>query len=244
MKHTVILLGVGLLLAGNVLAAGKYGNLDSSGANVFDRASVQRGAATFMNYCASCHGMKFKRYQRLVADLGLSEEEVLENLAFGEQTLADYIKPAMRYADGTEWFGKAPPDLSLTARSRSADWIYSFLRGYYLTDEGWANTVLENPAMPHVLWEMQGIQRAMIETVEDNGSGQARVAGLQLDQPGLLSPSEYDQLVRDVTAFMIYAAEPAVLKRYRLGVWVMLFLALFTFLAYLLYVEYWRDVKK
>jgi ubiquinol-cytochrome c reductase cytochrome c1 subunit len=152
---------------------------------------------------------------------------------------------SMPYEQSADWFGKAPPDLSLTARSRGPDWIYTFLRSYYLTDDGWNNKVLENPAMPHVLWELQGIQRPVTETVEaEDGSTEVKIASLELDVGGQMEPAEYDKTVRDIVAFMEYIAEPAKLKRERLGVWVLMFLALFTFLAYLLYHEYWKDIKK
>ncbi|MFW5815735.1 MAG: cytochrome c1 [Wenzhouxiangella sp.] len=233
-----------LAAAGPALAAGG-GDLDSAGTNVFDRASLQRGAALFVNYCMGCHSVQYQRYQRLAEDLELGDELVDEFLVKGNSELTDYMKSSMPYEASADWFGKAPPDLSLTARSRGPDWIYTFLRSYYLTDNGWNNTVLENPAMPHVLWDLQGVQRAVTETVSDEeGNNRTRITGLELDAEGRLAPSEYDRVVRDITAFMEYVAEPAILKRERIGVWVLLFLAVFTFLAYLLYVEYWKDVKK
>lgn len=245
MIHRKVLMGLMLILASaGTLAAGKYGDLDQAGSNVFDRASVQRGAAIFANYCMGCHSVQFMRYQRLVEDLNLSEEEVLGFLAFGDQDLSDYMVSSMRVSDAEEWFGAPPPDLSLTARSKGADWIYTFLRSYYLTDEGWNNRVLEYPSMPHVLWELQGIQRAVTETREVAGEVRTEVVALQLDQAGLMTPAEYDNTIRDLVAFMEYVAEPAILKRERLGIWVLLFLSLFTFISYLLYQEYWKDVKK
>ncbi len=244
MKARYILTGAVLLLAAFAAHGAKTSGLDHAGSNVFDTASVQRGAAAFANYCMACHSMQFKRYQRLVQDLNMSEEEVLEFLAFGEQELSDYMVAAMRDEDAEEWFGVVPPDLSLTARSRSPDWIYTFLRSYFLTDNGWDNTVKELTAMPHVLVELQGIQRAVTETREVGDELRTEVIGLELDRPGLMSPSEYDDFVRDIVAFMEYAAEPARLQRERLGVWVLLFLSLFTFVSYLLYQEYWKDVKK
>ena len=233
-----------LPLAAPVFAA-KGGNLDSAGTNVFDQASLQRGASLFVQYCMGCHSMQFQRYQRLVADLGLTEEQVEQFLIMGEREITDYMMSSMPYEESVEWFGKAPPDLSLTSRSRSPDWIFTFLRGYYLTDEGWNNTVLENPAMPHVLWDLQGIQRAVTETrTESDGNETVVVVGLELEREGRLSPQEFDRVVRDITAFMQYVGEPAKLKRQRVGIWVLLFLSLFTFLSYLLYREFWKDVKK
>ncbi len=235
-----------LVFAAAPVLAAKGGNLDSAGTNVFDQASLQRGAALFVNYCMGCHSMQYQRFQRVADDLDLSEELVERTLLLGDhQEITDYMMSSMPYDEATDWFGKAPPDLSLTARSRGSDWIYTFLRGYYLTDDGWNNTVLENPAMPHVMWDLQGIQRALTETTtDDEGNSRTVVTALELDTAGRLSEDEYDRVVRDITAFMEYVGEPAILVRQRIGVWVLLFLAVFTFLAYLLYVDYWKDVKK
>lgn len=225
-------------------AAGGGDDLEHASADVHNVASVQRGAGMFFNYCHSCHSAEYMRYQRLSQDLELTEEMIEQNLIFGDREVSDYIVAAMP-AESEDWFGVQPPDLTLTARSRGPDWIYSFLKGFYMTEEGWNNTVLENAAMPHVLWELQGIQRPIMETYTNaSGEERTRMARLELDQPGSMSPEEYDRAMRDLTAFMIYLAEPAVLERERLGVWVLLFLVVFTFLAYLLYKEYWKDVKK
>jgi len=225
--------------------AAPAGDLDAAGTNVFDTASVQRGAALFSNYCLACHSAKYMRFKRMEEDLDLTEEEIEEFLVPAGLEVGDYMLASMPYEQSADWFGKAPPDLSLTARSRGPDWIYTFLRSYYLTDDGWNNKVLENPAMPHVLWELQGIQRPVMETMEaEDGSTEVKIASLELDVGGQMEPAEYDKTVRDIVAFMEYIAEPAKLKRERLGVWVLMFLALFTFLAYLLYHEYWKDIKK
>jgi ubiquinol-cytochrome c reductase cytochrome c1 subunit len=233
-----------LTAAGLASAAGGGENLEQSGANVHDMASVQRGAGLFMNYCHSCHSAEYMRYQRIARDLELTEEQVAENLVFGNREVSDYMKVAMPQAS-EQWFGKKPPDLTLKARSRGADWIYTFLKSFYLTEDGWNNTVLANASMPHVLWKLQGIQRPVMETyTDDSGEEQTRIAGLELAEPGSMSPEEYDRAIRDITAFMVYLGEPAILKRESLGVWVILFLVAFTFLAWLLYKEYWRDIKK
>ena len=240
-----ILAAAALLAAAAPGLAAKGGDLDSAGTNVFDPASLQRGAALFVNYCMGCHSLQYQRYQRLADDLDLSEDMVERLLVPADREISDYMLSSMPYEESAEWFGKAPPDLTLTARSRGPDWIYTFLRSYYLGDDGWNNTVLENPAMPHVLWDLQGIQRALTETVTDEeGNARTVITSLELDSEGRLSPSEYDRVVRDITAFMEYVAEPVILKRQRIGVWVLLFLTVFTFLAYLLYVDYWKDVKK
>lgn len=240
------LLSAALAVPGAYAAGGAEG-LEASGANVHDMASLQRGAKFFVNYCHSCHSAEYMRYQRLAKDIeGLDEQLVEENLLFGGQEITDYMKAAMPYETSADWFGKAPPDLTLVARSKGGvDWVYSFMKGFYLTDQGWNNTVLENASMPHVLWELQGIQRPVYETyVDENGDELQRIKELELDEPGLMSPEEYDLAMRDLSAFLIYLGEPAILERERLGVWVLLFLVVFTFLAWLLYHEYWKDVKK
>lgn len=235
-----------VLLAASIAAqaAGGGEDLEQANANVHDIASVQRGAALFMNYCHSCHSAEYMRYQRIAQDLNLTEEQVADNLVFGNREITDYMKAAMPDSSA-DWFGKKPPDLTLKARSRGPDWIYTFLKGFYMTDDGWNNTVLANASMPHVLWKLQGIQRPIMETYTDeSGEERTRIARLELAEPGSMSPEEYDRAIRDITAFMIYLGEPAILKRESLGVWVLLFLVVFTFLAWLLYKEYWRDIKK
>lgn len=240
----IVVIIVALTTSAASFAAGGGEGLESAGANVHNMASVQRGAQMFMNYCHACHSAQYMRYQRLAKDLGLTEQQVEENLVFGNQEISDYMKAAMP-EESKQWFGKQPPDLTLTARSRGEDWIYSFLNGFYMTEEGWNNTVLANAAMPHVLWKLQGIQRPIMETYTDeSGEEHTRIARLELAEPGELSPEEYERTIRDITAFMIYLGEPAVLKRENMGIWVILFLVVFTFLAWLLYKEYWRDIKK
>jgi ubiquinol-cytochrome c reductase cytochrome c1 subunit len=205
---------------------------------------VQRGAALFMNYCHSCHSAEYMRYQRIAQDLDLTEEQVQENLIFGDREITDYMEVAMPEAS-SDWFGKKPPDLTLKARSRGPDWIYTFLKGFYMTEDGWNNTVLANASMPHVLWRLQGIQRPIMETyTDDSGEEQSRIERLEIVEPGTMSPEEYEAAIRDIVSFMVYLGEPAILKRESMGVWVLLFLVVFTLLSWLLYKEYWRDVKK
>lgn len=242
--HQFLIFAVLIVMSGFAQAAGKGADLDYADTNVHDRASLQRGAALFVNYCMGCHSAQYMRYQRLVEDLDLSEAQVEQFLVPAGRGLADYMLTAMDATDAVEWFGVAPPDLTLTARARGTDWIYTFMRGFFLTDEGWNNTVLEFPAMPHVLWELQGIQRAVTETYsDDDGETRTRVVSLEIDREGRMTPDQFDRAMLDLVTFMEYAAEPAVLKRERLGIWVLLFLGLFTLIAYLLYQEYWKDVK-
>lgn len=245
MRLRNILAATAMLASGFAFAAGGGEGLESANVNVHDKASLQRGAAMFVNYCLGCHSMQYLRYNRLVEDIGLSEAQVEEFLLHGDQEIADPMLSAMNADDAKEWFGIAPPDLTLTARSRGVDWIYSYLKGYYMTEDGWNNTVLANSSMPHVLWELQGIQRPITEShTDENGIEHVEIVGLELDSEGKLSPEAYSEHVRDLTAFMRYASEPSILQREKLGIWVLLFLVAFTVVAWLLYQEFWKDVKK
>jgi ubiquinol-cytochrome c reductase cytochrome c1 subunit len=243
-KLTIVGAAVLLLVASaQALAAGRAGNFPPAEINVNDRASLQRGAQLFVNYCQGCHSMDFMRYQRLANDLELSEEMVMNNLVFGDKKIGDTMSIAMTEAQGEAWFGKAPPDLSVTGRSRGADWIHAYLMSYYRDESGaWNNTVLENSAMPHVLWNLQGVQEPVYTTQTVDGVEQRQITGFELVEAGTMTPDEYKHAMRDLTAFLAYAAEPAQFERKTVGVWVMAFLAFFALLAYLLKAEYWRDV--
>ncbi|WP_152540861.1 cytochrome c1 [Luteimonas huabeiensis] len=235
----------GLLLTCSALAAGPGSALQQSGADIADRASLQRGAQLFMNYCSGCHSLKYLRYSRLADDLGLSEDEVMQNLNFTGAGFGEHIVSAMPAVHAEGWFGKPPPDLSLTVRTKigGPDWVYTFLKSFYQDEDatlGWNNTLYPNVSMPNPLWELQGLQRPVYG--EPDEIGEPTVESLQIAQPGRLSAEEFDRSARDIAAFLQYAAEPAALKRQGLGVWVILFLAFFTFLAWLLKKEYWRDV--
>ena len=242
------------LVAGPALAAGAGPVLMQSGANISDQASLQRGAQLYFNYCGSCHSLQYVRYSRMAADLGLTEEQVMKYLNFTGGKFGDTIHAAMPAGAGDEaigaadWFGAAPPDLSLIARARlgGADYTYTYLMSFYPDPTrpiGWNNTVFPNASMPHVLWERQGIQtlRAPDEHAEDAG-GHASGPTFDLVKPGTRTPEEYRQDARDITAFLLYVGEPAALDREKYGVWVLLYLLLFTSVAWLLKHEYWKDV--
>lgn len=233
----------GMLLALSAFAAGG-GNLEQAGTDLDDRASLQRGAQLYMNYCSGCHSLKYMRYSRIGEDLGLTEEQVQSSLNFTGAKYGEQVLTSMRAEDAQEWFGQAPPDLSLVARVRGADWIYTYLKSFYLDESrplGWNNKLFPNASMPNPFWELQGLQHAEYGK-PDAATGERHVESLKLAQPGRLSPQEFDQVARDVTNFLEYAGEPAALKRQSLGVWVVLFLAALSFLAYLLKQEYWKDV--
>lgn len=236
-----------LLALAPALATASSGGpgLQSSHANIGDRASLQRGAALFMNYCSGCHSLSMQRYSRTAEDLGLTEAQVMANLNFGDAKFGEQITASMDPADGEAWLGKAPPDLSLVARSKlgGADWTYTFLKSFYVDEtrpSGWNNTLLPGSSMPNVLWELQGSQRAV--QGEHAAGGVAHIERLELAAPGRQTPEQFDQTVRDITAFLQYVGEPSAMKREATGLWVILFLAAFTLLAWLLKKEYWRDV--
>ncbi|SFF42914.1 ubiquinol-cytochrome c reductase cytochrome c1 subunit [Dyella marensis] len=243
MKRTLssIALAAGLLLGSSSAMASEEGSLPSAGTNVHDQAALQRGAKLFFNYCVGCHSLKFVRYSRIAEDLGLSEQDVMGNLNMTGAKFGDPVVSHMPEESATTFFGKAPPDLSLEVRAKGADWVYGYLNSFYLDPSrpvGWNNTVFPNASMPNPLWELQGLQTAVMHKVD----GEEAVEKLELSRPGKLTPAEYQQATRDLTTFLEYAAEPAALQRQRYGIWVLLFLAAFTLLAYALKKEYWKDV--
>lgn len=236
---------VGLLLvSAPVLAAEEGAHMPHAGTDLGDQASLQRGAKLYMNYCSGCHSLQYLRYSRMAEDLGLSEQQVQDNLNFTGAKVGEQIQVALTPEDAEQFFGKMPPDLSVIARVRGSDWIFAYLKSFYLDESrplGWNNTVYPNASMPNPLWQLQGVQHA--QWGKPDASGERPVEKLLLPQPGAQSPEQFDRIVRDITAFLEYAGEPAALKRQSLGVWVVLFLAFLTFLAWLLKKEYWRDVK-
>lgn len=234
---------LGLALAPAAALAAGGGNLQDAQVNIGDTASLQRGAALFANYCAGCHSLQYQRYSRLAQDLGLTEEQVMENLAFTGAKFGEQMTVAMDPADGEAWFGKAPPDLSLVSRVRGPNWVYSYLKGFYIDESrpmGWNNTVFPDASMPHVLWDLQGVQHPVYG--QAHGGAAPAIERLELVEEGKLTPGEYDRVARDITNFLQYVGEPAALQREAYGLWVILFLAALTFLTWLLKKEYWRDV--
>jgi ubiquinol-cytochrome c reductase cytochrome c1 subunit len=233
-----IALGLGLLV-GSMSVQAEGPELVSSGASVRDQASLQRGARLFFDYCVGCHSLKYVRYSRIAEDLGLSEQDVMQNLNFTGARFDDPIVSHMPAESATKWFGKDPPDLSLEVSAKGDDWVYNYLNSFYLDPSspiGWNNTVLPNAAMPFPLAELQGQQTAVMKPGSDE------VEKLTLSHPGKLTPAQYQQATRDLTSFLEYASEPAALQRHQYGIWVLLFLVMFTLLAYVLKKEYWKDV--
>jgi ubiquinol-cytochrome c reductase cytochrome c1 subunit len=232
----------GLLLSMTALAS-ETADLQQSGTDLNDRASLQRGAQLYMNYCSGCHSLEYLRYARIGEDLGLTENQVQANLNLNGGKIGDHVISPMTETIAKAAFGKAPPDLSVIARVRGSDWIYTYLKSFYLDESrpvGWNNKLFANASMPNPLWELQGLQQPVHG--KKTATGDLPVVGFTVSQPGSQTPAEFDQTARDITAFLEYAGEPAVLKRQSTGVWVILFLAFFTFIAWLLKTEYWRDV--
>jgi ubiquinol-cytochrome c reductase cytochrome c1 subunit len=219
-----------------------------------DLTSLQSGARTFVNYCLNCHSASLMRYSKL-EELKLTEQEIKDNLLFTGDKIGDVMNVAITRKDAKEWFGAPPPDLSVIARSRSADWLYTYLRSFYRdpkTATGWNNLVFPNVAMPHVLWQLQGQQALKQEPAKaaegkekeaaKEERGPAQAVRLEIVAPGRLSPVEYDALVRDLVNYMVWMSEPEALVRKRTGVVVLFFLGILLVLAYALYKEFWKDV--
>jgi ubiquinol-cytochrome c reductase cytochrome c1 subunit len=212
-----------------------------------DTASVQRGARDFMNYCSGCHSMKYLRYNRMGQDLGIPEDLLKTDLMFTSDKPGDVILSALPPAS-EQWFGRVPPDLSLEAKSRGTDWIYTYLQSFYLDDKrplGVNNVLLPGVSMPHVLGELQGWQKLDEHKNAEAEKGKTEEETgprFELIEAGQLSPEEYKKFVTDLTNFMTYAAEPVGVERVDLGIKVMLFLAVLLILTYLLKQEFWRDI--
>jgi ubiquinol-cytochrome c reductase cytochrome c1 subunit len=214
--------------------------------NVADTASLQRGARYFVNYCLGCHSARYVRYNTLAQSLQLTEEELVENIMFTGERPHDTMETSMRREDAARWFGIDPPDLSLISRSRGTDYVYNFLRGFYFDESapnGTNNLVLANTAMPHVLWELQGVRRPVYEMVQTNGLQEQRLAAFETVTPGELTERQFDQVVTDIVNFLDFIGEPMQLERRALGVRVIAFLFVFLVVAQLLKREIWKDVE-
>jgi len=238
-----------LLVSTSAWAAGGSGPIFHMNVDTGNQKSLQRGAKTFVNYCLSCHSAAFSRYNRVAADLGISEANMRENMIFTDAKLGDTMTVAMTAEQGKAWFGATPPDLSVKARARGADWLYSFLKTFYLDDSaagGVNNKMLPGTSMPHVLWELQGFQA--LKTADehddhsDDGHGGATHSPFKLAVAGLQTEEEYDRTIKDLVNFLVYLAEPAQLQRKSVGVGVLFFLFAFGIFAYFLKKEYWKDV--
>jgi ubiquinol-cytochrome c reductase cytochrome c1 subunit len=234
---------VGLGAANTALAQHETA-LQVANTNINSQQSLQEGAKYFVNYCLGCHSAKYVRYNRLAEDLGLTEQQLVDNLMFTGERPFDVMAIAMRPEDATRWFGNDPPDLSLIARSRGKDWLYSFLRGFYVDPSrptGSNNIVLPNAAMPPVLWELQGLQRAKFAVDAEHGGAEV-FEGFETVQPGTMTAEEFDNAVLHLVNFLDYIGEPIKRERQALGIRVIGFLLVFMLIAYMLKKEIWKDV--
>lgn len=245
MKKLIFALIIAIAPAFASAAGGDY-PLDTAPVDLANKTSLQRGAKLFANYCMGCHSAAYQRYNRFAKDSGLSDKQVLENLVFTGAKVGDTMDNAMPDDMGKQWFGVAPPDLSLIARSRGSDWLYTYLRTFYLDDTriwGVNNAVFPAVGMPHVLWELQGWQKPVYKTEKDSNDKEVHtIDGFEIVKEGSMSPREFDSAMGDLVNFLTYVAEPVRLERQRLGVWVLLFIILMTAVFYLLKKEYWKDV--
>jgi ubiquinol-cytochrome c reductase cytochrome c1 subunit len=243
MKKLLLLLLAGPALA---LAASVKAPLERAPIDLNDKASLQRGAQIFVNHCLNCHGAGAMSYGRLT-DIGLTEPQIRENLLFTAEKVGEPMKSAMAPAVAKAAFGVVPPDLSLIGRSRSPDWLYTYMRSFYLdpaSKTGWNNTLFPNVAMPHVLWAQQGKQVQVVNTRQDARTGDTiETRRLALELPGTMTPVQYDRYVADLVNYLAYMAEPNQGKRHFWGVIVLFFVTLLIVLTLLLKKEYWKDVR-
>jgi ubiquinol-cytochrome c reductase cytochrome c1 subunit len=264
MKPMTALLGFIALAATLTVSAEESGlRLEPAPAHRLDVESLQRGAQHFVNFCLGCHSAQYMRYNRLT-DLAISEQAIRDNLMFATDKLGSTMTAAMSKADATAWFGTAPPDLSVEARIRGIDWLYSYLLGFYRDEKtvtGWNNLVFNNVSMPHVLWKLSGVQRLVETEYEDEGKAEAAaiaakglalaerisdhkyvVKTLAQDEPGTMPPVEYKAFVADLVNFLDYMSEPVRNERINIGIGVLIYLGILLVFAYALKRAYWKDV--
>lgn len=240
-----LIIGLFALLPTLTMAAGPSVPLMDANIDLKDNASLQRGAKLFMNYCLGCHQMQYQRYERTFRDIGIPTEIGQEQLIFDGSKVGSHIKNAIDKDDAAKWFGAAPPDLTLVARVRGTDWIYTYLKSFYKDESrpfGVNNIVFPSVGMPHVLQELQGLPTPITEEVEEHGHTVTKVVGTETDGTGEMSDDEYDRAARDLTNFLAYVGEPSRLESEALGLKVIGFLVILFILAFMLKKEYWRDV--
>ena len=220
-------------------------------ADIFDKNSLQRGAKYFVNYCAGCHSIKYQRYNRTFKDLGIDPELGKNNLIFTGATVGEQMKTAMGEEEAKKWFSTNPPDLSLTARAKSPDYIYRYLLGFYVDEKrplGFNNLVFNGASMPNPLWQLEGLKEPVFieaENCDNSGCKKTKtISELKIVEKGSLNAEEYKQVASDLTNFLSYVADPSALKRATMAPWVLLFCFLLTLFFYLLKREYWRDIRK
>lgn len=231
------------------VASGPELHLDKAPVST-DPAALANGAKLFVNYCLNCHGASYMRYNRL-QQIGLSEQMIKDNLMFTAEKIGEPMRIAMQRDEAKAWFGAAPPDLTVIARSRAsefgsgADWLYTYLRSFYRDSErptGWNNVIFENVGMPHVLYELQGEQVAKVAEADDGHGGKVKTISLEQGKPGKMSKEEYDKATADLVSYLVWMGEPMADTRKTIGTVVLAFLGLLFVLSYLLKKNYWKDV--
>ena len=251
MKKILMGFALALGLSGAAMAAGGGFPLDKAPNRTNDMAALQNGAKLFVNYCLSCHSAAFMRYNRL-RDIGLTDKQIAENLTFTTDKIGDTMKASIDPKQAKEWFGANTPDLTLVARSRAgaggsgADYLYTFLRTFYrdpVRPTGWNNKVFHNVGMPNPFWQLQGEREPILDKVESHGAEVELLKGWKQVKPGTMSEAEFNNNMGDLVAYMQWMAEPAQNSRVRIGVWVLLFLGVFTLVAWRLNAAFWKDVK-
>lgn len=245
MKKQLFVLLLALAPAWAFATGGEGIHLEKANIDPTNTQSLQRGARLFVNYCLSCHSASLMRYERMGKDLGISEELVSENLMFTGGKVGELMTVATAADDAKAWFGTVPPDLSVIARARGVDWLYTYMRSFYRDDAkitGVNNLVFPDVGMPHVMWELQGWQEPVIKTHKQADGTEVKTVGLQLVEQGTMTPKEYDRAMRDLVNFLDYMGEPGKHDRRELGTRVILFLLVFLVFAYLLKREYWKDI--
>lgn len=232
-----------MVLPSLAFSAGGKIHLDKADYDLHNKESLQRGARIFVNYCLSCHSASYQRYNRMAADIGLTDAQVKSNLMFAAEKVGETMTVAMKTKDAEVYFGTKVPDLSVVARARGADWLYTYLRTFYTDDSrpfGVNNTTFKDVGMPHVLWELEGMKKLV--NADELAEHPGTAPKFEQVSKGKMSAVEYDNAMRDLTAFMVYLGEPAKLVRYELGVYVLLFLALLFVVAYSMKKEFWKDI--
>jgi ubiquinol-cytochrome c reductase cytochrome c1 subunit len=243
MKNLILII---LLMVSTGLFASGGAHLEPAQTNIRSKESLRNGAKYYMNYCSGCHSLKYQRYSRMAEDLGLSKDELMESLVFTGAKFTDHITMTMDEEQANIWFGKAPPDLTVIAKARGNDWLYAYLKGFYKDPSrpsGWNNSIFKGASMPNVMWQLQGIQEAHFgEHTDKTGYVTHPFEKFTKITEGSMTDEQFDKAVLDIVNFLDYTAEPAKLIRLAYAPWVLLFLVIFTFLAYLLKKNYFKDI--
>jgi ubiquinol-cytochrome c reductase cytochrome c1 subunit len=251
MKKTILMFLAALGIALGAHAEEEGFHWDKAPSRTNDLAALQNGAKLFVNYCLNCHSAAFMRYNRL-EDIGLSEQQIKDNLLFATDKVGDTMKASIDPKQAKEWFGAVPPDLTLVARSRAgaggsgSDYLYTYMRTFYrdpARPTGWNNLTFPNVGMPHVLWQLQGDREPVFETAEEHGHEVKVFKGWKQVTPGSMSQLEYDNAIGDLVGYLTWMSEPAQNQRVRVGVWVLIFLGVFTLFAWRLNAAFWKNVK-